>query len=138
MIAQQQPSYRRHVNLILAAGGNLVRRNFFRTLVITLSLTTILFPFLAALSISEGIKLQSKISVEEGADFYITGDAAGNSAPIPLAGIGRFRSLPGVDRVVPRIVGRAYLRGRTIAIVGMPGGTMPDSLTAAGGRPINN
>lgn len=138
MITQQQPFYLRHVNLILAAGGNLVRRNSLRTLILTLSLTAILFPFLAALSISEGIKFQSKISVEEGADFYVTGDSAGSSAPMPLSAIERFRSLPGVDRVVSRIVGRAYLGERIITIVGMPGGTLPDSLIQAGGRRIQN
>jgi ABC-type lipoprotein release transport system permease subunit len=109
-----------------------------RTLVLIISLTAILFPFLAALSISEGIKLQSKISVEEGADFYITGDAAGSSMSLPLGSMSRFSSLPGVDRVVPRIVGRAYFKDRTIAIVGMPDGKMPDTLTRAEGRRINN
>ncbi len=126
----------RHVNLILAAGGNLIQRNPFRSLALILSLAAILFPFLAAISISEGIKLQSKISVEEGADFYVTGDSAGSSSPMPLADLDRFRKLPGVDRVVPRIVGRAYLKERPVAIVGMPDGALPDSLLATGGRPI--
>lgn len=138
MIKQQQPFYRRRVNLILAAAGNLVRRNFLRTLTLILSLAAILFPFLTAISISEGIKLQSKISVEEGADFYVTGDSAGSSAPMPLSALERFQSLPGVDRVVPRVVGRAYLGERIITIVGMPGGTLPDSLIEAGGRRIQN
>ena len=136
MIAQSQQFHRRHANLILAAGGNLVRRDLFRTIVVTLSLAAILFPFLAALSISEGIKLQSNVSVEEGADFYVTRDAAGSSAPMPLGDIERFRKLQGVARVVPRIVGRAYLKERTITVVGMPGGTVPRSLLVSGGRKI--
>jgi ABC-type lipoprotein release transport system permease subunit len=137
MTARQESSYR-HINLILAAGGNLVQRNLFRTLALILSLAAILFPFLAALSISEGIKLQSKISVEEGADFYVTGDSAGSSAPLPLSDLDRFRKISEIDRIVPRIVGRAYLRERAVAIVGMPDGILPDSLLVTGGRSIKN
>jgi ABC-type lipoprotein release transport system permease subunit len=137
MTARQESSYR-HINLILAAGGNLVQRNLFRTLALILSLAAILFPFLAALSISEGIKLQSRISVEEGADFYVTGDSAGSSAPLPLSDLDRFRKITEVDRIVPRVVGRAYLKERAVAIVGMPDGILPDSLLVTGGRPIKN
>jgi ABC-type lipoprotein release transport system permease subunit len=138
MIAHPHSRYRRHANLMLAAGGNLVRRNFFRALMLTLSLAAILFPFIAALSISEGIKLQSKISVAEGADFYIAGDAGGSSTPLPLSEFDRFRKLPGVAAVVPRIVGRAYLQERAITIVGMPGGITTDSLMISKGRSIKN
>lgn len=138
MTVRQQPSYLRHINLMLAAGGNLVRRNLLRTLVMIFSLAAILFPFLTALSISEGIKLQSKISVDEGADFYVSGDSAGSAAPLPLSNIDRFRKIAEIERIVPRIVGRAYLEDRTVAIVGMPGGVVPDSILIEGGRPIKN
>jgi ABC-type lipoprotein release transport system permease subunit len=134
MIVHPQAAFQRHTNLILAAGGNLICRSLSRTLVLTVALTAILFPFMTAISISEGIKFQSNISVKEGADFYIAGDAAGSSVPLPLASLDRFRKLPGVAHVVPRIVGRAYVRERAIAIVGMPDGIMPDSLIVAGGR----
>jgi len=87
MTKQRQPLYRRHINLMLAAGGNLVRRYLPRTRVIVFSLAAILFPFLTALSISEGIKLQSKISVDEGADFYVSGNSAGSAAPLALSNI---------------------------------------------------
>ncbi len=136
MTAQPQSYFRRRFNLLLAAGGNLVRRHLSRTVVLILSLTAILFPFLAALSISEGIKLQSRISVEEGADFYVTGDSAGNSMPLPLSYLDRFRKIAEIDRVVPRIVGRAYLKDRTVSIVGMPDGNLPGSLPVAEGRRI--
>jgi len=138
MTAQPESFFRRRINLILAAGGNLVQRYLLRTIVLILSLTAILFPFLAALSISEGIKLQSKISVEEGADFYITGDSAGSSTPMPLSSIDRFRNIAEVDRIVPRIVGRAYLKDRTVAIVGIPDGILPASVLVTGGRSIKN
>ncbi len=138
MIASPQSSWRRHMNLILVAGGNLARRHRLRSLVLTLSLAVILFPFIAALSISEGIKLQSRISVEEGADFYVSGDAAGSGAPLSLSELDRFIRIPGVAAVVPRIVGRAYLDERALTIVGMPRGTFPQSILIAGGRGIQN
>jgi ABC-type lipoprotein release transport system permease subunit len=138
MTTRQQPFHRRHINLLLAAGGNLVRRDLFRTLVLIFSLAAILFPFLTALSISEGIKLQSKISVDEGADFYIAGDSAGSAAPLPLSSVDRFSGIAEIDRIVPRIVGRAYLKERAVAIVGMPYGAVPDSILIAGGRPVKN
>lgn len=138
MITRPRSFLRRHMNLILTAGGNLVRRDLLRTLIVTLSLATILFPFLVAIAISEGIKLQSAISVEEGADFYVTADAAGSSAPLPLADIDRFRNLQGISHVVPRIVGRAYLEDQPVVIVGMPDGNIPHSLLVTGGRSIKN
>jgi ABC-type lipoprotein release transport system permease subunit len=138
MMSQPQYFFRRHVNLILSACGNLVHRSLLRAIVLILSLTAILFPFLTALSISEGIKLQSNISVEEGADFYMTGDSAGSSTPLPLANIDRIKKIPEVDRIVPRIVGRAYLKDRAIAIVGMPDGIMPNSLLVTKSRSIHS
>jgi ABC-type lipoprotein release transport system permease subunit len=138
MTIRQQPSYLRHLNLILAAGGNLVQRYLLRTLVLIFSLAAILFPFLTALSISEGIKLQSKISVDEGVDFYVSGDSAGSAAPLPFSSIDRFRRIAEIDRIVPRIVGRAYLKERTVAIVGMPDGAVPNSVLIASGRPVKN
>jgi len=80
---------RKHVNLILAAAGNLVQRTPFRSIIIIISLVAILFPFLAALSISEGIKTQSRISVEEGGYLHMdTTDATfysgGGSSSVEL------------------------------------------------------
>lgn len=138
MIVRRQSFLRCRINLILAAGGNLVQRQPLRSVVLILALTAILFPFLAALSISEGIKLQSRISVEEGADFYVAGDSAGSSAPLPLSGVDRFRKIAEVDRIVPRIVGRAYLKERPLTVVGMPEGVLPDSILVTGGRSIKN
>jgi ABC-type lipoprotein release transport system permease subunit len=138
MTAHPRSYFRRRINLILTAGGNLVRRYPLRTFVLILAMTAILFPFLAALSISEGIKLQSTISVAEGADFYVTGDSAGSSTPLPLSYIDRLRKIAEVDRIVPRIVGRAYIRNQIISIVGMPDGHLPGSILVTGGRPVKN
>ncbi len=108
-----------HWNLMYAACGNLLRY-FPRTIVVILCLVAVIFPFLTALSISEGIKFQAQISVNEGADFYVTGNAAGTSVPLPLKDIEHFKSLDNVTRVVPRIVGRTYIGTSVIIIVGLP------------------
>ena len=120
------PGLQSHWNLLCAACGNLVR--FLpRTVVVLLCLVAVIFPFLTALTLSEGIKFQSAISVDEGADFYITGNAAGSSIPLPREDLERFMALEGVARVVPRIVGRTYVVDRVITIVGLPVDAMPPS-----------
>jgi ABC-type lipoprotein release transport system permease subunit len=93
--------------------------------VVLLCLVAVIFPFLTALTLSEGIKFQSAISVDEGADFYVTGNAAGSSVPLPMEDLERFGALEGVARVVPRIVGRTYVVDRVITVVGLPADTMP-------------
>ena len=118
------PGLQSHWNLLCAACGNLLR--FLpRTVVVLLCLVAVIFPFLTALTISEGIKFQSEISVDEGADFYITGSAAGSSVPLPREDLQRFEALEGVARVVPRIVGRTYVVNRVITVVGLPVEAMP-------------
>jgi ABC-type lipoprotein release transport system permease subunit len=118
------PLLQSHWNLLCAACGNLVR--FLpRTLVVLLCLVAVIFPFLTALTISEGIKFQSAISVDEGTDFYVTGNAAGSSIPLPMEDLERFEALEGVARVVPRIVGRTYVVDRVITVVGLPVDAMP-------------
>jgi len=130
-----KPVWQGHWNLLLAGGGNLIR--FLpRSIVVLLCLTAVIFPFLTALSISEGIQFQSAISVEEGADFYISGDAAGTSVPLPVKDMDAFRSLQGVAEVVPRIVGRTYAGSRVITVVGLPAGTMPPSVGIKDGKMI--
>jgi len=118
------PFLQSHRNLLCAACGNLVR--FLpRTLVVLLCLVAVIFPFLTALTISEGIKFQSAISVDEGADFYVTGNAAGSNIPLPMEDLESFEALEGVARAVPRIVGRTYVVDRVITVVGLPVNTMP-------------
>lgn len=126
-------SWSRLLNLLFAAAGNLIR-NLSRSIVILLCLVAALFPFFTGVSISEGIKFQSKITVEEGADFYVAGDAAGRNVPLPLSQAKRFQSLARVSKVVPRIVGRAYLREKIVTVVGIPSQALPPSVLLAEGQ----
>lgn len=109
----------RHLNLLFAAAENIIR-NKVRSLVIILCLVAVLFPFVSAIAISEGIKFQSLISVEEGADIYVTLDHYGSNAPIPLHYLPRFQRMEGVSKAFPRVVGRTYFADRLATIVGIP------------------
>ena len=124
---------KRHFNLLFAAFGNIIR-NKVRSLVILLCLIAVLFPFITAISISEGIKFQSLISVEEGADIYVTMDYFGSNAPISLDYLDRFRKMEGVTKVFPRIVGRTYFANRLATIVGILPENFPKSIRLAQGR----
>jgi len=100
-----------HLNLLFAAFGNIIR-NKVRSIAILLCLIAVLFPFICAMAISEGIKFQSLISVKEGADIYVTSDHYGSNAPISLHHLKRFQEMEGVVKVYPRVVGRTYFSNR--------------------------
>ncbi len=123
----------KHLNLFFTAIGNILR-NKVRSVILILCLLAVLFPFVTALSISEGIKFQSLISVEEGADIYVTMDYFGSNAPISLDYLERFRKMDGVTKVLPRIVGRTYFANRLATIVGIPPENIPKSIHLAQGR----
>jgi ABC-type lipoprotein release transport system permease subunit len=123
----------KHLNLLFTAIGNIIR-NKVRSIVLILCLIAVLFPFVTALSISEGIKFQSLISVEEGADIYVTMDYFGSNAPIPLDYLERFEKMDGVTKVLPRIVGRTYFANRLATIVGIFPENAPKSIRLAQGR----
>ncbi len=124
---------KRHLNLLFAAVGNIIR-NRVRSTVLILCLIAVLFPFISAVSISEGIKFQSQISVEEGADIYVTSDHYGSNAPISLDYLQRFQKMDGVVKVFPRVVGRAYFANRLATIVGILPENIPPSIHLAQGR----
>jgi len=117
----------KHLNLIFTAIGNIIR-NKVRSAVIILCLIAVLFPFISAISISEGIKFQSLISVEEGADIYVTSDHYGSNAPISLQHLERFQKMEGVVRAFPRVVGRTYFANRLATLVGIPAENIPKSI----------
>jgi len=123
----------KHLNLLFTAVGNIIR-NKIRSLVLILCLIAVLFPFITALSISEGIKFQSLISVEEGADIYVTSDYFGSNAPISLDYLEGFRKMDGVTKVYPRIVGRTYFVNRLATIVGILPENIPKSIHLAQGE----
>jgi ABC-type lipoprotein release transport system permease subunit len=117
----------RHLNFLFAAIGNIIR-NKVRSLTLILCLIAVLFPFICAMAISEGIKFQSMISVEEGADIYVTSDHYGSNAPISLQYLQRFQKREGVVKVFPRVVGRSYFANQLATLVGIPAESIPKSI----------
>ena len=106
---------RKHVNLFTEAAASILR-NRSRSFVIVLCLIGVLLPYITGIAISEGIREQSAISVSSGADLYVSNDQYGRNGPVPLSLSRRIETIPGVVRVVPRIVGRTYL-GEDLAVV---------------------
>lgn len=99
-----------------------------------LCLVAILLPFITAMAISEGVKFQAFISVDHGADIYVTKDNYGSNAPISLKFIDRLKILEGVLKVVPRVVGRTYFANRLVVITGIVPENIPPNLTIIKGK----
>lgn len=88
------------------------------------------------MSISEGVKSESLISVSEGADIYVTLDQYGKNAPVPLRYLDDIEKINGITKVMPRIIGRTYLGDRLAVIVGIPLEGLPPSVECVEGSPF--
>ncbi len=108
----------RHKNLLFAALSDLIRRGL-RSFVTTLCLTAIILPLVTALAISEGLRFQAEIGIEEGADIYVSEDRYGGSGPITLSYGEGLSDIQGVALARPRVVGRTYFADRLVAVVGL-------------------
>ena len=108
----------RHKNLLFAALNDLIRRPV-RSVVVTLCLAAILMPLVTALAISQGLRFQAEISIEEGADFYVSKDLLGGEGPISLTYLPEVSGLEGISRVTARVVGRTYCVNRLVTVVGL-------------------
>ncbi len=106
---------RKHLNLFTEAAASILR-NRSRSFVIVLCLLGVLVPYITGIAVSEGVREQSEISVSAGADLYVSSEQYGRNGPISLSFIEQIKKIPGVVRVVPRIVGRTYL-GEDLAVV---------------------
>lgn len=93
--------------------------------------------FLVGLAISEGVRLQANISVEQGADIYVTGDQFGSNGPIQVSLIEDIKRIDGVVDAIPRIVGRTYFGGRIVIIVGLLNTKINDIEIIKGKRILN-
>ena len=98
--------------------ANLARYPF-RTAVVCACLAAALVPYLAGIAISRGLEREARVSLEEGADLYVTGEAFGRSAPLGAGAAEAVRGVPGVDRVGARITGRAYVGGVLAVVLGV-------------------
>ncbi len=99
-----------------------------------LCLVAILFPFITAIAISQGVKSQSLLSVEEGADIYLTYDQYGKNSAVPLSFIKEVQGIEGILKVVPRVIGRSFIGNYLTVVAGMPTDALPPSLSLEKGR----
>jgi ABC-type lipoprotein release transport system permease subunit len=107
-----------HINLFIQSVLSILR-NRDRSLVVTGCLLAVLVPFVTAMAVSEGVRAQSSLSIEAGADLYITRAQYGRNGPINTGKVTEFSKIPGVVKVVPRISGRTYLGEELAVVVGI-------------------
>lgn len=100
-------------------------------------LVAVLTPFATGLAVSEGVRDQYADMVGQGPDVLVTGDAYGSNAPLPLTIAHRIAAIQGVTRVVPRVIGRTYAKGKFLAVLGMDPLALPASIRLIAGRSPN-
>ncbi|MBI3353436.1 MAG: FtsX-like permease family protein [Nitrospirae bacterium] len=123
----------RHLNFLKVASENIIRYKG-RSIVVVLCLVAILLPFITAIAISQGVKSQSLLSVEEGADIYLTYDQYGKNSAVPLSFIKEAQGIEGILKVVPRVIGRSFIGNYLTVVAGMPTDALPPSLSLEKGR----
>jgi ABC-type lipoprotein release transport system permease subunit len=121
------------LNFFHTAAENITRHRL-RSLVVVLCLVAILFPFITAFSILEGVKDQAIVSVRKGADVYVTMDMFGRNGMIPQGMAEEIEGLEGVIKAVPRVIGRIYVKGRIAVILGIPLSRMKKAVSFIKGR----
>lgn len=109
----------KHLNLLNTAIKNVLRYKL-RSVVVILCLVAILFPFITAVAILDGVKTQSRISVNEGADIYVTMDMYGRNGVIPIDMVNEIKKIDGVIKAVPRVISRIYIGSRLAVLLGIP------------------
>jgi hypothetical protein len=125
----------RHLNLLLAASEN-VARNWTGYAVAASGLIAGLSLLISGVAISEGLKLEALAGVASGADVYCTWDAFGRDAPMPRDRVEPLRSIAGVTRLVPRIIGRVRLGEGPVILIGVPSPEIARApIRLAGARP---
>jgi len=106
-------------NLLLAAAENVVRNGVgYAVAGATLVLGATLL--VSGVAISEGLKAQALASVKSGATLYVTWDTFGRDSAIASDWIERIGRIDGIVAVVPRIVGRVPVGGRSALLIGVP------------------
>ena len=127
------PIFSKHITILLAAVEFLLK-NPVRSSIGLLCLVAILSPFATATAICEGIKAQYASILKEGGDIYVARDNYGINAPIELEIMDRFRRIQGVTKVVPRVIGRTYVKEKLLVVLGMPTASLPSFIRIIEGR----
>lgn len=115
---------------IAQTGVTSVRLHPWRSAAIVGCVVAALGPYVAGLSLSGGLAVESKHSIDDGADLYVTGRQFGRTVPLPLDAVEKIASLPGVTGATPRIVGRLTIgqERHSAVVVGLPVDKIPQTL----------
>ncbi len=108
-----------------------------RSAVCVAALVVVLVPYLVGLAIAGGVEEEAEAAAQSGADLYVRGNQLGRDVPVPLSAAKDVAAIPGVERVVPRIVGEVFLgkdRVRCV-LVGIPPADYPDWANCIEGKP---
>ena len=124
---ESTPFISKHRALFLNAIRCLLR-NPIRSCIVILSLIALLSPFVTGIAICEGVKSQFKNALKQGGDVYVARDNYGSNAPIELDIIEKIENIQGVTHVVPRIIGRSYVKGKFLAVLGIAPRYFPSSI----------
>jgi len=95
----------------------------------------LLLPFLSGMAVLEGVKADSLISVQEGADIYLTMDMYGRNGVIPLEMAELVKNIEGVVKVIPRAISRIYVGDRLAVLLGIPVENITETISFIKGRP---
>ncbi|MFO0983296.1 MAG: ABC transporter permease [Planctomycetota bacterium] len=90
-----------------------------RGVLAVLTIAFSLFWLISGLALSEGLRAQARAALRGGADLFIGADAFGLDAPIGIDRAQQLAALPGVEAVVPRILGRARVADRWVVIAAL-------------------
>jgi ABC-type lipoprotein release transport system permease subunit len=95
----------------------------------------VLFPYVAGLGLSQGIRQQAEESARSGADLYVAGRQFGRDVSVPVALADKIKEIDGVTAVVPRIVARVVLgkESEEAVLVGLPPTRFPAGITCIEG-----
>ncbi|MFO0902846.1 MAG: FtsX-like permease family protein [Pirellulales bacterium] len=109
------------------AGLTSIVRHPLRSAVVSVCIALTIVPFLVLTAISAAVRHDALLSIEEGADLYVTATEFGEATALPLAAAETVRAWDGVERVTPRVTGRVWL-GREkldVVVVGLPAADRP-------------
>jgi ABC-type lipoprotein release transport system permease subunit len=101
---------------------------------VAVCLIAVLAPFITAMAICEGIKYEYALHLHAGADIYITSDHYGYNAPITLDLMEKLMQLQGVVKVVPRVIGRTYIKNKLLVVLGIAATAIPPDISMIEGR----
>src|SRR4051812_46150823 len=102
---------------IVSTGLVTVTRYPARSVATLAALVAVLAPYLVGVALSNGVEAEGEASVKHGADLYVRASRFGRPAPVPLAAVRKIEAIPGVLRVMPRIVGEVSLGREQIRCV---------------------